>query len=66
MPDVDSTTRQATAAGASVVRPLEDQFYGDRTAGLQDPFGYKWYLSTHVRDVSMEEMQKHMNAMAAA
>ena len=66
VPDVDSTTKQATTAGASVVRPLADQFYGDRTAGLQDPFGHKWYLSTHVRDVSKEEMQKHMKEMAAA
>ncbi len=66
VPDVDTTTQQAAAAGAAVIRPLADQFYGDRTAGLQDPFGYKWYLATHVRDVSMEEMQQHMNAMAPA
>lgn len=64
--DVDSTTKQATAAGATIVRPLADQFYGDRSAGLQDPFGHKWYFSTHVRDVSSDEMQKHMNAMATA
>jgi PhnB protein len=66
VPDVDATTKQAEAAGATVTRPLADQFYGDRTAGLQDPFGHKWYLATHVRDVSMEEMQQHMNAMASA
>ena len=64
--DVDATTKQATDAGATVVRPLADQFYGDRTAGLQDPFGHKWYLATHVRDVSMEEMQQQMKRMAAA
>jgi PhnB protein len=66
VPDVDATTKQATAAGAKIVRPLEDQFYGDRSAGLQDPFGHKWYLSTHVRDVSEEEMRQHMKAMATA
>src|SRR6516164_7403819 len=47
--DVDATTKQASAAGAKVIRQPEDQFYGDRTAGLQDPYGHKWYLATHVR-----------------
>ena len=64
--DVDAATKQATGAGARVVRPLTDQFYGDRTAGLQDPYGYKWFLATHVRDVSMDEMKQHMKTMAAA
>lgn len=64
--DVDATTKQASAAGATVVRPLEDQFYGDRTAGLQDPFGHRWFLATHVRDVSVDEMKNHMRQMAAA
>jgi PhnB protein len=66
VPDVDATTKQAAAAGAKVIRPVADQFYGDRTAGLQDPFGHRWYLATHVRDVSMEEMQQQMSAMASA
>jgi len=66
VPDVDVATQQAASAGAAIVRPLADQFYGDRTAGLKDPFGHTWYLATHVRDVSAEEMRKHMNAMAAA
>jgi PhnB protein len=66
LPDVNATTQQAASAGAKIVRPLADQFYGDRTAGLEDPFGHKWYLSTHVRDVSMEEMQQHMHDMATA
>jgi PhnB protein len=64
--DVDTSTKQATAAGATVVRPLADQFYGDRTAGLQDPFGHRWYLATHVRDVSTDELKQHMKTMAAA
>lgn len=66
VPDVDAMTKQATAAGATVVRPLADQFYGDRTAGLKDPFGHSWYLSTHTRDVSTEEMKQHMHEMATA
>ncbi|MGH9561193.1 MAG: VOC family protein [Terracidiphilus sp.] len=66
VPDVDATTKQAEAAGAKITRPPEDQFYGDRTSGLEDPFGYKWYLATHIRDVSMEELQQHMSATATA
>ncbi len=66
VPDVDATAKQAEAAVATVIRPLADQFYGDRTAGLQDPFGYRWYLATHMRDVSPEEMRQQMNAMSAA
>jgi PhnB protein len=65
LPDVDAATRQATAAGATVIRPLADQFYGDRNAGLQDPFGFSWDLSTHVRDVSADEMRQHIKTMAA-
>jgi len=64
VPDVDATTKQAVSAGATIIRPLADQFYGDRSAGLQDPFGHRWYLSTHIRDVSEEEMKKHMHEMA--
>lgn len=64
--DVDATTEQAVRAGAKLVRPVQDQFYGDRTAGLEDPFGHKWFLATHVRDVSMEEMQQHMKKEMAA
>jgi uncharacterized glyoxalase superfamily protein PhnB len=66
LPDVDATTKQAEASGATVIRPLADQFYGDRTAGLRDPFGHRWYLATHVRDVSAEELQQQMKAMATA
>jgi len=66
VPNVDDTTQQASSAGAKVTRPLADQFYGDRTAGLKDPFGHSWYLATHVRDVSVEEMKEHMKKMAAA
>ena len=65
VPNVDATTQQASSAGAVVVRPVADQFYGDRTAGLKDPFGHIWYLATHVRDVSVEEMKRHMSTAAA-
>jgi PhnB protein len=66
VPDVDATTKQAAAAGAKIIRPVADQFYGDRTAGLQDPFGHRWYLATHVRDVSAQEMEQQMSARASA
>ncbi len=66
IPDVDARTKQAVSAGAKTVRPIEDQFYGDRTAGLEDPFGHKWFLATHVRDVSMDELKQHMQHVAAA
>ncbi len=51
--------------GCTILRPLTDQFYGDRSAGLKDPFGFHWDLSTHVRDVSAEEIKQHMKTMAA-
>lgn len=65
LPNVDAAFKQATAAGCTILRPLADQFYGDRSAGLKDPFGFHWDLSTHVRDVSAEEMKQHMKTMAA-
>ena len=55
--DVDATFAQAVAAGAKVVRPVEDQFYGDRAGKLVDPFGHSWFLATHKEDVAMEEMK---------
>ena len=63
MEDVDARFAQAVAAGATVHRPLKDQFYGDRTGTLVDPFGHVWSLATHVEDVSPEEMQKRMAVM---
>lgn len=61
--NVDERFAQALAAGGEVVRPLADQFYGDRTGCLKDPFGHIWTLSTHIEDVSPEEMQRRMDAM---
>ena len=62
LPDADATLQQALAAGATVVRPIQDQFYGDRSATIDDPFGHQWTLATHIEDVSDEEMQVRMAA----
>jgi PhnB protein len=56
--EVDAVVAQAVAAGAKLIRPIENKFYGDRTGGLEDPFGYQWYISTHVEDVSPEEIER--------
>ena len=63
--DVDASVAQAQAAGATVIRPPEDQFYGDRSATLMDPWGHLWSMHTHMRDVSPAEMSAAMDAMAA-
>jgi PhnB protein len=63
--DVDARFEQAVAAGATVRRPVQDQFYGDRSGTLEDPFGHLWTLSTHVEDVSLEEMKTRMAAKPA-
>jgi PhnB protein len=54
--DCDAVYHRAVAAGAKSIREPADQFYGDRSAGVEDPFGFQWYLATHIRDVSAEEM----------
>jgi PhnB protein len=56
--NVDHLFEQATQAGAKVIKPLKDEFYGDRMGSLEDPFGFKWHLGTHIEDVSPEEMDK--------
>lgn len=60
--DVDAVFNQAIAAGAEQVRPVADQFYGDRTGGLKDPFGFQWWIATHVEDVPHEEMEARAKA----
>lgn len=57
-PDVDDVMARALAAGAKETRPVQDQFYGDRTGQFEDPFGYRWEIMTHVEDVPPEEMQR--------
>ena len=54
--DVDAVFQRALSAGATQTRPVENQFYGDRSGSFADPFGHQWYVSTHVEDVSEEEM----------
>ena len=56
--DVDAVFARALAAGARSLRSVEDQFYGDRSGQFEDPFGHRWSVSTHVEDVSHEEMQR--------
>jgi PhnB protein len=64
VPHVDAVFDRAIKAGAKVERPLADQFYGDRTGGIIDPFGHRWYISTHIEDVSPEEMKRRMKNAA--
>jgi PhnB protein len=64
--DVDATYQRAIDAGATVVEPVKDQFYGDRAGSLQDPFGHKWHILTHIEDVPFDEMQKRCDAMFSA
>lgn len=66
VPDVDAVFARALAAGATVQRPLADQFYGDRSATVVDPFGHKWTIATHIEDVSPEEMERRAQAAAGA
>lgn len=61
--DVDKTFARAVAAGATVRRPVADQFYGDRVGTLTDPFGHVWTVATHQEDVSVEEAKRRMEAM---
>jgi PhnB protein len=63
--DVDTTFKQALEAGGVEMKPLQDQFYGDRSGTLTDPFGHVWTVATHKEDVSPEEIDKRLKAMAA-
>src|ERR687892_2047090 len=56
--DVDAVARQAVAAGAKEVRPVKDQFYGDRTGTVEDPFGHVWHIATHKEDLSPDELKR--------
>lgn len=60
--DVDARFSQALAAGATVLRPVKDQFYGDRSGTLTDPFGHVWTLATHKQDLSSEEIQRRFES----
>lgn len=56
--DVDTMVNQAVKLGATLIRPVENMFYGDRSGAIKDPFGHTWYISTHIEDVSDEELEK--------
>lgn len=64
--DVDATVARAVEMGAKMMREVQDMFYGDRTAAIEDPFGHFWHVSTHIRDVSMKEMKRAAEEMAKA
>jgi PhnB protein len=66
LPDVDSVVKTAVAEGAKILKPVEDQFYGDRNGFIQDPFGHLWGIATHVEDVSPQEMKERMKKMMPA
>jgi PhnB protein len=61
--DVDALYAQAINAGAKQIKPVEDQFYGDRTGTLEDPFGHIWFLATHKEDLTPEEINKRAEAL---
>lgn len=61
--DVDKVAERAVAAGAKIKRPVADQFYGERMGSLEDPFGHTWHVSTHIEDVSPEELDRRVAAM---
>lgn len=61
--DVDGAVERAVAGGARLERPVADQFYGDRLGVIVDAFGYRWYVATHIEDVSDKELMRRMKAM---
>ena len=60
--DVDETVNRAVTAGAKVVQPISDMFYGDRAGSIEDPFGHSWHIATHKEDLSTEEIKKRAAA----
>jgi PhnB protein len=66
VPDCDKVIDKAVAAKAKILKPVQDQFYGDRSGFIQDPFGHLWGIATHKEDVSGEEMEERMKKLKAA
>jgi PhnB protein len=60
--DVDAVVDRALAAGAKLARPVQDQFYGDRSGSVTDPYGHVWHVATHKEDLSMEELRRRAAA----
>jgi PhnB protein len=63
--NVDEVVTQAVNSGAKLIRAVQDQFYGDRVGGVEDPFGHIWYIATHIEDLSAEEIQARMTSNKA-
>jgi PhnB protein len=61
--DVDRIAEKLAKAGAKTLRPVQDMFYGDRSGGFEDPFGHRWHVSTHIEDVTPEEIERRMAKM---
>jgi len=61
--DVDALAARAAAAGAEITHPVQDQFYGDRSVQLRDPFGHLWGFATHIEDVAEDEVRRRFEAM---
>ena len=66
LPNVDRVVERAVTAGAKLLRPVQDQFYGDRSGFIQDPFGHLWGVATHVEDVAPEEMKERAKKVMQA
>jgi PhnB protein len=66
LPDVDRAVERAKAEGGKILKPVQDQFYGDRSGFIQDPFGHLWSVATHVEDVSPKEMEERMKKVMQA
>jgi len=66
LPDVDRVVEKAVTEGAKILKPVQDQFYGDRSGFLQDPFGHLWGIATHIEDVSPQEMKERMKKVMQA
>jgi len=65
VPDVDAVVARAVAAGAKLLNPVADQFYGERSGKLEDPFGHLWSVSTRTEELSQEEMQRRYDALVS-
>ncbi len=65
MADADKAFKQAVAAGATVVYPVAEMFWGDRAGNLKDPFGYQWMIATHTKDLTKEQIRQGAEAFFA-
>lgn len=66
LPNVDEVVKHAAAEGAKILKPVQDQFYGDRNGFIRDPFGHLWGIATHVEDVTPEQMRERMKKVGQA